>query len=179
VLVSRAGFAVSAKPGQTFGPWQFTGGQSPNVQHNAFVGSLEAEPIEAQKDHGHQKPTALVAVSKEMGPNNGFGIGGCQLRNGLQFAKPPALLWARLGGPSNLQINLTGWCSKSRSLPGDPVAQPSPGPCYRDFGGPERQHLPAEGGQPHPFGEALAVDFAPQHPQLDQPDEMVFAAPRT
>ena len=43
-----------------------------------------------------------------------------------------------------------------------------------DFSIPLTQHLAAQGGDAHPFGEALAVHFAAQHPQLDQPDQKVF-----
>lgn len=41
--------------------------------------------------------------------------------------------------------------------------------------GPDRQHLAAKRGQPHPLGETLAVDLTAQHPQLNQPDEQLFA----
>jgi len=88
---------LSAEPGRKLSPWQLTCGQSPNVQHNAFVESLEAEPIEAPTDHGNQKSTAHVAIGNRMGHNNGFGIGGCQLGDGVQFAMPPALPWACQG----------------------------------------------------------------------------------
>ncbi len=45
-----------------------------------------------------------------------------------------------------------------------------------DFSIPLAQHVAAQGGKAHPLGEALAVHFAAQHPQLDQPDQMVFGA---
>jgi len=45
-----------------------------------------------------------------------------------------------------------------------------------DLAIPLAQHLAAQGGEAHPFGEALAVHFAAQDPQLDQPDQVVFGA---
>ena len=48
--------------------------------------------------------------------------------------------------------------------------------CSGDFSIPTAQHLAAEGGEAHPFGEALTVHFAAQDPELDQPDQVVFGA---
>ena len=45
-----------------------------------------------------------------------------------------------------------------------------------DFSIPLAQHFAAQGGEAHPFGEALAVHFAAQDPELDQPDQVVFGA---
>jgi len=45
-----------------------------------------------------------------------------------------------------------------------------------DFSIPLAQHFPAQGCEAHPLGEALAVHFAAQDPELDQPDQMVFGA---
>jgi len=43
-----------------------------------------------------------------------------------------------------------------------------------DFSIPLAQHFAAQGGEAHPLGQALAVNFAAKHPQLDQPDQKVF-----
>jgi len=41
---------------------------------------------------------------------------------------------------------------------------------------PVRQGLAAQGCEPDPFGEPLSIHFAAQHPELDQPDQVVFGA---
>ena len=43
-----------------------------------------------------------------------------------------------------------------------------------DLAGPAPQQLAAHGCQPHPFGQSLAIHFPAQHPQPDQPEEMVL-----
>ena len=58
------------------------------------------------------------------------------------------------------------------------MTEPLPWLGWWDLTAPLGQHVAAEGGEPHPLGEALTVDFPAQHPELDQPDEMVFTAPR-
>ena len=46
----------------------------------------------------------------------------------------------------------------------------------RNFSIPWVQHFTAQRREAHPFGEALAVHLAAEHPQLDQPDQEVFGA---
>ncbi len=43
-----------------------------------------------------------------------------------------------------------------------------------DLAGPAPQHLATHGCQPHSLGQSLAVNFAAQHPQPDQPEKMVL-----
>lgn len=57
-----------------------------------------------------------------------------------------------------------------------PVAQPRQRTGSGDGVAPGFQHLPPQGGETHPFGEALAIHLTPQHTQLDQPDQIVFRA---
>jgi len=45
-----------------------------------------------------------------------------------------------------------------------------------DLSIPLAQHLAPEGCETDPFGEALPVHLAPQHTELDQPDQVVFGA---
>ncbi len=44
----------------------------------------------------------------------------------------------------------------------------------RNLSGDAAQQLAAHGRQAHPFGEALAIHFAAQHAQLDQPDQVAL-----
>ena len=39
-------------------------------------------------------------------------------------------------------------------------------------------HLTAQGSEADPLGQALAVHFPAQDPQLDQPDQLIFRAVR-
>ena len=57
----------------------------------------------------------------------------------------------------------------------DPVAQAGGEAGAGDLSGPVREHDPSEGRQADPFGQALAIDLAAQHPELDQPDQQIFA----
>lgn len=63
-------------------------------------------------------------------------------------------------------------------MPPEPVLQAREATGRGDLLAPVGQHLAAQGGEPHPFGEALAIHLTPQHPQLDQPDQQVFGALR-
>ena len=45
-----------------------------------------------------------------------------------------------------------------------------------DLSIPLAQNVPSQGRETDPFGEPLAVHLAAQHPQLDQPDQMIFGA---
>jgi hypothetical protein len=51
--------------------------------------------------------------------------------------------------------------------------------CPADFSLPTRQKFTAHGSQTHPFGETLAVNFAPQDPKSDHPVEVGLGALRS
>ena len=64
---------------------------------------------------------------------------------------------------------------KPRPVLLDPVAQAGGKAGAGDLPGPLREDDPAQGGEANPFSQALAIDLAAEHAELDEPDEEVFA----
>lgn len=56
------------------------------------------------------------------------------------------------------------------------MQQPGPWPGQRNFTGPAGQHLAPHRCQSYPFGQPLSIDLPSQHPEPDQPDQLIFAA---